>query len=261
MSWMTGIRAFLPQEIPGLMAIIYEKVAAPGLAGLHAQVASEVVSVLRCGRVLDVGAGPGHLLEEIARRAPGLELVGIDLSRTMLRIAEAVTRRGLTAGVSQPQRRVRLVHADVRALPFTDGAFDLVVSTLSLHHWRSPAEGLRECLRATAPGGRCWIYDLRTDVSARTHARFVTGGWLRRLALGRVFRFHGVGPDQYRTDVVAEWLGDGATVRIDVRPTYLKLSMQRAPLGATTGRAGSDRQPVMREEWGTRPVASADPLC
>lgn len=224
MNWSRRIRAYLPQEIPGPMAALYETVATGALGGFYRQVAFEIASLLARGRVLDVGTGPGHLLGEIAERSPGLELVGIDLSRRMLKIAKSVVG---VADVAGPD--IRLVHGDVQDLPFRDGEFDLVVSTLSLHHWRDPAQGIRECSRVTAPGGRCWIYDLRTDVPSSRHARLLAGKGLRGALLGWIFKFHGVDPKDYEARSVSGWLSGGATVEAEVREAYLKLEVRKAP--------------------------------
>ena len=236
-NWLQKTRAFLPQEILGPMATLYEKVATPGLRQFHRQVALEITSSLSSGRVLDVGTGPGHLLVEIARQNPDLDLTGCDLSRKMLKIAkQSFERNGMrcaedltdsVATTANTNRSIRLVRADVRELPFSDNAFDLVVSTISIHHWHNPARGIKECLRVTAPGGRCWIYDLRTDVSARTHAKFVTGKGLYRLALGWIFKFHGVDPNQYQAPMVASWLAGDVTVQSQVHAAYLKLNIQK----------------------------------
>ncbi|MFQ6035091.1 MAG: class I SAM-dependent methyltransferase, partial [Sedimentisphaerales bacterium] len=87
-SWLSKTRTFLPQHIPGPIAALYEKVATPGLREFYQQVAIEVTSLLSSGKVLDVGTGPGHLLVEIARCNPHLELVGLDMSKKMLKIAK-----------------------------------------------------------------------------------------------------------------------------------------------------------------------------
>ena len=236
-NWLQKTRAFLPQEILGPIATLYEKVATPGLRQFHRQAASEITSSLKSGRVLDVGTGPGHLLVEIARQNPDLDLTGCDLSRKMLKIAkQSFERNGMSCaeGLTDPvvttantNRDIRLVRADVRELPFPDNAFDLVVSTLSIHHWRDPASGIRECLRVTAQGGRCWIYDLRTDVPAGTHAKFVTGKGFVRFALGWIFKFHGVDPRQYQVPKIVSWLDSGATVQAEIREAYLKLDIEK----------------------------------
>ncbi len=237
MALLHKTRPFLPQEIYGPMATLYEKVAAPGLRQFHRQVALEITSSLSSGRVLDVGTGPGHLLVEIARQNPDLDLTGCDLSQKMLKIAkQSFERNGMrctedltdsVATTANTNRSIRLVRADVRELPFADNAFDLVVSTISIHHWHNPARGIKECLRVTAPGGRCWIYDLRTDVSARTHAKFVTGKGLYHLALGWIFKFHGVDPKQYQVPKIVSWLDSGATVHAEIREAYLKLDIEK----------------------------------
>ena len=112
-------------------------------------------------------------------------------------------------------------------LPFPDNTFDLVVSTLSIHHWHNPAKGIRECLRVTVPGGRCWIYDLRTDVPVKTHAKFVTGTGLSRLALGWIFKFHGVDPKQYQPSTILSWLESNAVVQARIHEVYLKLDIEK----------------------------------
>ncbi len=236
-SWLRKIYPFLPQEIPGPIAVLYEKVAMGGLRGFHQQVASEITSSLKSGRVLDIGTGPGQLLIEITRRNPNLGLVGFDLSRKMLKIAKKLTEQDakvcaeavatdLVPATVRTDENIRLVRGDVRNLPFSDGEFDLVVSTLSLHHWHDPARGIQECLRVTAPGGRCWIYDLRTDVPARMHAKLVTGEGLGRLARSWIFKFHGVDPKQYEARTVSSWLV-GATVGVEVHAAYLKLNIEK----------------------------------
>ena len=205
--------------------------------------ASEVASLLPEGRVLEVGTGPGYLLAAIAMRSPDLQLVGVDLSRKMLGIAKKTTSRieapspqtatadgnEVLAGGSPGYRPIQLLRADVRDLPFADGTFDVVISTLSLHHWHDPARGIRECLRVTAPGGQCWIYDLRTDAPAKMHADLVTGGGFGRWARGWIFKFHGVDPADFSAPSVTEWLGDGAVVETEVHPAYMKLIVRKEP--------------------------------
>ena len=90
----------------------------------------------------------------LAREVPGITLTGVDISDAMV---ERAARRAAGAGLSE---RVRFEAGDVAALPLSDGEFDWVVSTLSLHHWPEPAHGLAEIHRVLKPGGEAWIYDL-----------------------------------------------------------------------------------------------------
>lgn len=79
--------------------------------------------------LLDVGVGLGEvprmLVRTLARDGFRVSWTGADLSQEVLRLAAASGPRGERAG---------LVRADGLRLPFRDGAFDIVVSTLTLHH-------------------------------------------------------------------------------------------------------------------------------
>jgi ubiquinone/menaquinone biosynthesis C-methylase UbiE len=107
------------------------------------------------GKVLDAGTGPGTLVRELAWRLPGLQVYGIDLSEDMIRLARAHARS------EQLEERVHFESGDVAHLPYPDQSFDVVVSTISMHHWDELEQPLRELYRVLRPGGRLWIYDFR----------------------------------------------------------------------------------------------------
>lgn len=91
------------------------------------------------GHVLDAGTGTGKAARLAARLFPEAEIEGFDLSPAM--IAEA--RRLLPAELGE---RVRFSVADAAALPYEDGAYDLVILLNMI-----PFFG--ELARVTAPGG------------------------------------------------------------------------------------------------------------
>ena len=103
--------------------------------------------------VLDVGTGPGRLLSELAAQRPDLRLTGIDLSPSMIEVA----RQRLAA--LGPQAPIRLDVGDGGQMPYPDRSFDLVVSTVSMHHWQEPGRVVAEAYRVLRPGGRFWVYD------------------------------------------------------------------------------------------------------
>ena len=68
--------------------------------------------------------------------------------------AEMTDGRGADAG---GEDRLRFVQAPAEELPLLGGHFDLVLSTLSFHHWADQRIGLREVGRVLAPRGvSCW---------------------------------------------------------------------------------------------------------
>ncbi len=102
-------------------------------------------------RVLEVGAGSGRDSVDIASR--GASVVTLDYSEEALRIMSA------TRGVS-----IEIVCGDARALPFSDGAFDIVFHQGLLEHFRDPGVLLDENVRVLKKGGV-----LLVDVPQRFH--------------------------------------------------------------------------------------------
>ena len=141
------------------------------LGSLFRSVAADVAAVASSGvpdgategtRVLEVGCGPGRLSIRLARRH-GLEVTGLDLDAAMIERARA--NAGEEPGPS-------FLVGDVASLPFPDGSFDLVVSTLSMHHWADQAAGLAEIGRVLRPGARALVWDFRPGArSLHAHHR------------------------------------------------------------------------------------------
>lgn len=124
------------------------------LRPLYRRIAADIAKGTPHGaRVLDLGTGPGHLLVALGRRRPDLDLTGVDLSADMIDVA---TRR-----VAEFGDRARAVTGDVGALPFPDRSFDLVVTSLSLHHWPDVPAAAAEIARVLRPDGHVGVYDFR----------------------------------------------------------------------------------------------------
>jgi ubiquinone/menaquinone biosynthesis C-methylase UbiE len=109
--------------------------------------------------VLDVGCGTGTLAITVQRRV-GLtgRVVGVDPS------AEQIARaRAKAAGRTLPTEFQTGV---IEQLAFPDGTFDVVPSTLMMHHLPAPLkrQGLAEIARVLKPGGRLVIADFTRKV-------------------------------------------------------------------------------------------------
>jgi SAM-dependent methyltransferase len=108
------------------------------------------------GRLLDVGCGPGLLLDEA--RARGYDTVGLELSRDAA--AHARDALGL----------------DVRELPLEEfdepEAFDAVVLADVIEHLEDPVEGIERCARLLRPGGAlCIVTPDPSSLAARVAGR------------------------------------------------------------------------------------------
>jgi demethylmenaquinone methyltransferase / 2-methoxy-6-polyprenyl-1,4-benzoquinol methylase len=97
-------------------------------------------------RLLDFGCGTGALTRELARHYRA-EVVGVDFTAGMVRKARAAAPR---PGVSEAPR---FAVANVRRLPFADGAFDVAASAFVARNLRDLAGAFRELRRVLRPGG------------------------------------------------------------------------------------------------------------
>jgi ubiquinone/menaquinone biosynthesis C-methylase UbiE len=101
------------------------------------------------GAVLEIGPGPGVLLEKLAGRHP--LAVGLDLSPGMLREAQQRLRSA--------HRRTRLVQGDATHLPFAAGSLDGIATTFALSAVPDGLEAVREMARVLRPYGILALVD------------------------------------------------------------------------------------------------------
>lgn len=131
----------------------YDKHAGRLGAKLYARVVADAAaSGLPDGaRVLDAGTGPGRIPRALAAERPAWTIDGVDLEPRMIEHARQ----------QDPDGRVTFTVGDVAALPYPDATFDLIVSSISQHHWADVEGGIRDLRRVLRPGGLLWIYDAR----------------------------------------------------------------------------------------------------
>ena len=92
--------------------------------------------------ILDVGTGTGALLEKLHVLYPEACLTGVDIALNMCLRAQ-----------QKLGDACHLVNGDVESLPFTSGAFDLVVSASALQWVSNVSAALHEMRRVVRPGG------------------------------------------------------------------------------------------------------------
>lgn len=134
-------------------------------------------------RLLDLGCGTGTLAILAQRRHPRATVVGLDGDPVILGIARRKARRARVV--------VQFDEGMAAALPYADGSFDAVTSTLMLHHLTHDHQlrALAEARRVLRPGGRLVVADFAPPPNRRMAVVRRAGRLLTRLHGGR--RRHG----------------------------------------------------------------------
>lgn len=117
---------------------------------------ADLLDLPQGARVLEIGPGPGWIGIWLHLERPDLEVVGLELSDDMRRVARANAQ---AAGAT-----VEYVGGDASAMPFPEDHFDAVISNGSLHHWLDPVSVFDEVARVLRPGGRLLVQDGRRDL-------------------------------------------------------------------------------------------------
>jgi ubiquinone/menaquinone biosynthesis C-methylase UbiE len=102
-------------------------------------------------RILDVGCGGGRTIAKLLDRAPGGRVEGIDHSALAVEASRRANRRAVEQG------RAEVAQGSVSALPYADGAFDLVTAVETHFWWPKPADDMREVWRVLKPGGQVLV--------------------------------------------------------------------------------------------------------
>jgi ubiquinone/menaquinone biosynthesis C-methylase UbiE len=104
-------------------------------------------------RVLEIGCGTGNVTTRVKRAAPGADVVGTDPDPRALARAQRKARE---------MTGIRFERAYAQELPFADGEFDRVLSSMMLHHLGDDvkAAAAAEIYRVLRPGGTLHIVDI-----------------------------------------------------------------------------------------------------
>jgi len=170
-------------RLPRFAARLYAALTQTGpILSQHREIADDLISRIEGGTVLDIGTGPGRLLEEVHRRRPDFRLYGLDISAAMVEMA----RKNL-GGLG-----IEFQQGDIRHAPFRDHFFDLVTCTGSFYLWTEPREGLDEIFRILKPGRAAYLYETYSDcdldaVREAFRANLRNENLLRRFIAPRLF--------------------------------------------------------------------------
>jgi tRNA (cmo5U34)-methyltransferase len=128
--------AMMREAVPGYDRLEEEIAAATGAGAMS---------------ILELGTGTGETARRVLDRHPDAQLIGIDASPGMVKVARE----------SLPTDRVTLLVGRLED-PLPEGPFDLVVSCLAVHHLEGTrkADLFRRIARKLAPGGRFVLADV-----------------------------------------------------------------------------------------------------
>jgi len=160
-----ALQRVAPTRSPGLegledpeLTAAFDRISAwPQFRLLRFVILRQIEKLHPTGTLVDVGCGPGYLITSVVKQFPDLDVIGIDLSE------EITARAKNRVELSGIRNRVVLRTGDVEKLPINDDSVDVIISTLSLHHWQHPSVAFIEFFRVLKPGGKLLVFDLRRD--------------------------------------------------------------------------------------------------
>lgn len=127
-----------------------------GVESAHRKLADQA-ELESAERVLEIGCGTGNLALLVKRTHSQLEVVGLDPDpKALARAGRKARRAGLM---------LELDRGFADELPYPDGRFDRVLSSLMFHHLEADLRiaSLREVLRVLRPGGSLHLMDFGGD--------------------------------------------------------------------------------------------------
>jgi ubiquinone/menaquinone biosynthesis C-methylase UbiE len=106
---------------------------------------TDLLEIGPCDSVLEVGFGPGVIIQRLSKLALEGHVAGIDPSQAMMEQARARNAVGIKGGL------VDLRRGSVESLPFEDNTFDKALAINSMQVWPDSNAGLTEMRRVMKP--------------------------------------------------------------------------------------------------------------
>jgi ubiquinone/menaquinone biosynthesis C-methylase UbiE len=141
-------------RLPRIGSVVYDKLMQESPMQLYYhQIAQDLMRNFSEGCLLDLGTGPGRLLQAIHDLNPAIELYGLDISAVMISLAQK-NLTGIKANLRQ---------GNVRQTDFSSDYFDVVTCSGSFYLWDKPEEGLQEIHRVLKKGKTAYLYECNRE--------------------------------------------------------------------------------------------------
>jgi len=108
----------------------------------------ELLSLQENDHLLEIGFGTGKLITEMAKLIKRGLIEGIDLSNTMVALAEKKNRKYIAEG------KVIIRQGDFEATDYSDNSFDKICSANTIYFWSHPDNYMQKILRILRSGGK-----------------------------------------------------------------------------------------------------------
>ena len=180
--------------------------------GSHARMAEWGLSYVKLSEdadVLDIGCGGGANIARLLQRCPKGTVMGIDHSPVSVKKSTEVNAAAVSAG------RCKVQEASATALPFADGAFDLVTAFETVYFWPE----IEKCfagVRRTLKEGGCFVIVNEDDGLTDANKK-----WEKNID-----GMHTYTPDELRTHLTAADFHD-ITVHRDEQHHWLCVSAKK----------------------------------
>ena len=120
------------------------------------------------GRILDLGCGPGDISFRFATRFPGSEVLGVDGSAEMIKLAnERKDRKRVLSS------RLTFIKETIPCSSIPEGPYSAVVSNSLLHHLHQPQVLWQTLIQYSSPGTKILITDLFRPENSETAQQIV----------------------------------------------------------------------------------------
>ena len=102
--------------------------------------------------LLDVGCGPAPMLSLLSEKYPDKHYTGIDLTPKMIEVARA-----------KKLPNTNFVVGDAENLPFDENSFDVIICSMSAHHYPDIQSFYNSAYRVLKSNGRLILRDMTSD--------------------------------------------------------------------------------------------------